>query len=57
MVRHRHTEHIQLALLPVVGQKGMESFPPYRGMACDADLVLVDNAADNCIFDRSKRLL
>ena len=27
MVRHRHTEHIQLALLPVVEQKGMETFP------------------------------
>ena len=47
MVRHRHTEHIQLALLPVVEQKGMESFPLIVGMACDADLVLVDNAADN----------
>ena len=26
-------------------RKGVVS--PYRGMACDADLVLVDNAADN----------
>ena len=28
-------------------QKGDGDVSPYRGMACDADLVLVDNAADN----------
>ena len=29
------------------GAEGNGAVSPYRGMACDADLVLVDNAADN----------
>lgn len=29
------------------GAQGNGDISPYRGMACDADLVLVDNAADN----------
>lgn len=29
------------------GAEGNGDISPYRGMACDADLVLVDNAADN----------
>ena len=29
------------------GAEGKRDVSPYRGMACDADLVLVDNAADN----------
>ena len=29
------------------GAEGKGDVSPYRGMACDADLVLVDNAADN----------
>ena len=29
------------------GAEGNGAISPYRGMACDADLVLVDNAADN----------
>ena len=29
------------------GAEGKRAVSPYRGMACDADLVLVDNAADN----------
>ena len=36
------------------GAEGYGVVPPYRGMACDADLVLVDNAADNASLIDSK---
>ena len=36
------------------GAEGNGVISPYRGMACDADLVLVDNAADNASLIDSK---
>lgn len=36
------------------GAQGNGDISPYRGMACDADLVLVDNAADNASLIDSK---